>query len=71
MAPAFRRQATLASAGSSQFAGHLRMRVAQLETPSSLKPGLQLCGNSCHSSPLVSHCGLSSGRPTYGSMVPG
>jgi len=47
------------------------MCVAQLETPSSLKPGLQLCGNSCHSSPLMSHCGLSSGRPTYGSMVPG
>src|SRR5208282_4590206 len=46
------------------------MCVAQLETPSGLKPGLQLCGNSCHSLPLVSHCGLSSGRPTYGSLVP-
>src|SRR6516165_9666625 len=42
--------------------------VAQLETPSDLKPGLQLCANSCHSSPLVSHCGLSPGRATYGPM---
>src|SRR5882757_616678 len=39
-------------------------------TPSGLKPGLQLCGNSCHSSPLMSHCGLSSGRPTYGFYGP-
>src|SRR6516225_12459905 len=46
------------------------MCVAQLETPSGLKPGLQFCENSCHSSPLMSHCGVSSGRPTYGSYGP-
>src|SRR5271165_6675347 len=34
------------------------MCVAQLETPSGLKPGLQFCGNSFHSSPLERHCGF-------------
>jgi hypothetical protein len=41
------------------------MCVAQLETSSGLKPGLQFCGNSFHSSPLERHCGFSFGRPVY------
>src|ERR1700722_4469486 len=41
------------------------MSVAQLETPSCLKPGLQFCGNSFHSSPLERRCDFSIGLPVY------
>jgi hypothetical protein len=41
------------------------MCVAQLETPSGLKPGLQFGGNSFHSSPLERRGGFSFGRPAY------